>query len=116
MNGLQEVGISTAVDDFGVGYSSLNLIRELPWNVLKIDRSLLPGVGNDNRKTSYVMFRHIASMAKDLGLECITEGVETAEQVEVLKNNNCLYAQGFYFDKPLPVKDFEERMEKGGYY
>jgi len=116
VEGLQEVGISTAVDDFGVGYSSLNLIRELPWNVLKIDKSLLPGVGNDNRKTSYVMFRHIASMAKDLGLECITEGVETAEQVEVLKNNNCLYAQGFYFDKPLPVVDFEERLAKGGYY
>jgi len=116
VEGLQEVGISTAVDDFGVGYSSLNLIRELPWNVLKIDKSLLPGVGNDNRKTSYVMFRHIASMAKDLGLECITEGVETAEQVEVLKNNNCLYAQGFYFDKPLPVADFEERLAKGGYY
>ena len=115
VEGLREVGISTAVDDFGVGYSSLNLIRELPWNVLKIDRSLLPGVGNDNRKMSNLMFRHIAAMAKDMGLECITEGVETADQVEVLKKNDCPYAQGFFYDKPLPVEEFEERLKKGGY-
>ena len=115
VEGLREVGISTAVDDFGVGYSSLNLIRELPWNVLKIDRSLLPGVGNDNRKMSNLMFRHIAAMAKDMGLECITEGVETADQVEVLKKNDCPYAQGYFYDKPLPVEEFEERLKKGGY-
>ena len=115
VEGLREVGISTAVDDFGVGYSSLNLIRELPWNVLKIDRSLLPGVGNDNKKIANVMFGHIASLAKDMGLECITEGVETAEQVEVLKNNDCPFAQGFFYDRPLPVDDFEDRLKKGGY-
>ena len=115
VEGLQEVGISTAVDDFGVGYSSLNLIRELPWNVLKIDKSLLPGARNDNRKVSSLMYKHIASMAKDMGLECITEGVETAEQVEVLKSNDCPYAQGFFYDKPLPVEEFEERLKKGGY-
>ena len=114
VEGLREVGISTAVDDFGVGYSSLNLIRELPWNVLKIDRSLLPGVGNDNKKIANVMFGHIASLAKDMGLECITEGVETAEQVEVLKNNDCPFAQGFFYDRPLPVDDFEDRLKKGG--
>ncbi len=116
VEGLQEAGISTAVDDFGVGYSSLNLIRELPWNVLKIDRGLLPGVGNDNRKMSTLMYKHIASMAKDMGLECITEGVETQEQVEVLKLNDCPYAQGFFFDQPLPVKEFEKRLDIGGYF
>ena len=115
VEGLREVGISTAVDDFGVGYSSLNLIRELPWNVLKIDKSLLPGARNDNKKISSLMYKHIASMAKDMGLECITEGVETAEQVEVLKSNDCPYAQGFFYDKPLPVEEFEERLKKGGY-
>ena len=83
--------------------------------MLKIDKSLLPGVGNDNKKVSNLMFKHIASMAKDIGLECITEGVETADQVELLKNNDCPYAQGFFYDRPLPVEEFEERLKKGGY-
>ncbi len=115
VEGLQQIGISTAVDDFGMGYSSLNLIRELPWNVLKIDRSLLPGVGTDNKTLSTKVFKHIAAMANDIGLECLAEGVETPEQTEILKENGCPYAQGFYYDRPLPAEDFEKAMERGSY-
>lgn len=107
-------GFSVAVDDFGVGYSSLNLIREMPWKVLKIDKSFLPDgsedVDEDTQKK--VMLKHIIGMAQNLGLECIAEGVETAEQVTILKENNCYHAQGYLFDKPLPVEEFEDRLMK----
>ena len=110
--GLREQDISTSVDDFGVGYSSLNLIREMPWNVLKIDKSFLPTQEEDNNDPSKVkMLRHIITMSQDLGLECIVEGVETAEQVKLLKDCKCYLAQGFYFDRPLPVKEFEQKLE-----
>lgn len=110
--GLREQDISTSVDDFGVGYSSLNLIREMPWNVLKIDKSFLPTQEEENNDPSKVkMLRHIITMSQDLGLECIVEGVETAEQVKLLKDCKCYLAQGFYFDRPLPVKEFEQNLE-----
>lgn len=109
VEGLSNVGISTSVDDFGVGYSSLNLIRELPWKVLKIDKSFIP---QENRRNSpnCVMLKHLIAMAQDMGLECLAEGVETLDQVKLLKENNCYLAQGFYFDKPLPVNEFELRL------
>lgn len=110
--GLREQDISTSVDDFGVGYSSLNLIREMPWNVLKIDKSFLPTQEEEDNDPSKVkMLRHIITMLQDLGLECIVEGVETAEQVKLLKDCKCYLAQGFYFDRPLPVKEFEQKLE-----
>lgn len=109
VSGLQEQDVSASVDDFGVGYSSLNLIRELPWNVLKIDKSFLPAVyGTDVRKDT--IFRQLVALAQSLDLECIVEGVETAEQVRILKRNKCYLAQGFFFDRPLPVNEFERRM------
>ncbi len=106
--GLQQEGISTSVDDFGVGYSSLNLIKELPWNVLKIDKSFLEQ--HDEKLGNNVMLKHVIAMAHDLGMEVIVEGVETIEHIKLLKQNNCYLAQGFYFDKPLPKNDFIERM------
>lgn len=110
--GLRDQDISTSVDDFGVGYSSLNLIREMPWNVLKIDKSFLPTQEEEDKDPSKVkMLRHIITMSQDLGLECIVEGVETAEQVKLLKDCKCYLAQGFYFDRPLPVKEFEQKLE-----
>ncbi|MGN1416115.1 MAG: putative bifunctional diguanylate cyclase/phosphodiesterase [Oscillospiraceae bacterium] len=109
--GLREAGISTSIDDFGMGYSSLNLIKELPWNVLKIDKSFLPDE-NDSGSQKYVMLKHIIALAQDIGLECIVEGVESAEQVRLLKENNCFLAQGFYFDKPMPVEEFEKRLDE----
>lgn len=110
--GLREQDISTSVDDFGVGYSSLNLIREMPWNVLKIDKSFLPTQEEEDKDPSKVkMLRHIITMSQDLGLECIVEGVETAEQVKLLKDCKCYLAQGFYFGRPLPVKEFEQKLE-----
>lgn len=115
VEGLNEIGIHTSIDDFGIGYSSLNLISELPWNVMKIDRSLLPTSSTDEKDLSKVLYKHITAMAYDMGLECLTEGVETVEQVRILRDNSCEYAQGFYYDKPLPLDEFEKRLEIGEY-
>ncbi len=114
VSGLQKENVKTAVDDFGVGYSSLNLIRDIPWDVLKIDKSFVPETEDDNN-ISNVMFRHLISLAHDMGLECVVEGVETDEQLRILKKNNCQIAQGFLFDHPLPVEEFEERLINKSY-
>ncbi|WP_051437688.1 EAL domain-containing protein [Eubacterium xylanophilum] len=108
-------GIHTSIDDFGVGYSSLNIIRELPWNVMKIDRSLLPMSHAEKYNPATVVYKHITAMASEMGIECLTEGVETVEQLNILRENSCMYAQGYYFDKPLPLDEFEKRMEIGLY-
>ena len=107
--GLQNKGISTAVDDFGMGYSSLNLIRELPWNVLKIDKCFLDEAEDDPKKNAN-MLKHIISMASDLGMECVVEGVETEENLELIRENKCNIVQGYYFDRPLPKEEFEKRI------
>lgn len=109
VSGLRREGISTSVDDFGTGYSSMNLIRELPWNVIKIDKSFLPDKSDDDR-LKRVMFRHLVSLAQDMEIECIVEGVESVEQIKLLKESNCFLAQGFYFDRPLAVTDFEKKL------
>lgn len=114
--GLHERGIFTAVDDFGVGFSSLNLLSEIPWNVVKIDRGFLPIEADDENSTRSIMFRHVVSMARQLGLECVAEGVETKRQLEIMRENDCELAQGFYFDRPLCCEDFEKRlMDQSGY-
>ena len=112
VSGLQQEGIRTSVDDFGIGQSSLNLIREIQWNVLKLDRNFLPVDGENSHSTRSIMFKYVVAMAKELGLDCIAEGVETENQVRILKDNSCSLAQGFYFDKPLPAEEFEQRLDK----
>lgn len=109
VTGLQDLGIHTSVDDFGIGYSSLNLIRELPWNVLKIDKSFLNNKENVD-KNGDIMLSHVISMAQEIGLECLVEGVENVDQIKFLKENNCYLAQGFFFDKPLNKAAFESRL------
>ncbi|MBR0141668.1 MAG: EAL domain-containing protein, partial [Ruminococcus sp.] len=115
VSGLQEQNIFTSVDDFGMGYSSLNLIRVIPWNVLKVDRSFLPVEGEESDSVRSVMFKYVVAMAKELGLECIVEGVEFPVQLEILRNNKCELAQGFLFDRPLPLDEFEKRLDMKNY-
>ena len=115
VSGLQQAGVWTSVDDFGIGYSSLNLIREVPWNVLKVDKSFIPLDDEKEDSITSIMLKYVVAMAKELGLECIAEGVETHKQVETLRDNKCDLAQGFYFDKPLPKDEFEDRLKEGKY-
>ena len=113
--GLQEQNICTSVDDFGMGYSSLNLIRVVPWNVIKVDKIFLPLDGESQDSTRSVMFKYVVAMANELGLECIVEGVETTAQLDLLRQNGCHLAQGYLFDKPLPQDEFEKRLDMGKY-
>lgn len=113
VNGLQKAGISTSVDDFGVVYSSLNLIKEIPWDVLKLDKSMLPA--NEKTLRGSLMFKHIIAMAHEIGTVCVAEGVETDEQMQVLRDFGCSIAQGFFFDRPLPCTEFESRLKAHHY-
>lgn len=106
---LNREGISTAMDDFGTGYSSLSLIKELPWNMLKIDKSLLHGAQKEG-SVDQKMFKSIITMANDIGLECIVEGVETRDDIRLLKESNCWLAQGYYFSKPITEPEFEKLL------
>jgi EAL domain-containing protein (putative c-di-GMP-specific phosphodiesterase class I) len=107
VKGLQEQGIYTSVDDFGMGFSSLNLIRSLPWDVMKIDKSFLPKKDEPDKKTE-IMFRSIIAMANEMDMDCIVEGVESEEQVELLKENGCFLAQGYYFGAAKPMEEFTD--------
>ena len=112
VNGLRKMGFSMAVDDYGVGYSSLNLLRNIPWNVVKIDRSLLPeNADGINNNKLIVVLKHVVGMLQEIGMECVVEGVETEYQLDLLRKMDCDVVQGFYFDRPLLVEDFEKRMQ-----
>ena len=115
VEGLQEQHISTSIDDFGMGYSSLNLLRIVPWNILKIDRSFLPEDDEPDSSIRSTMFGFIVALAIELGLECIAEGVETYAQLELMREYHCELAQGYLFDKPLPVEEFKKRLDIDGY-
>ena len=107
---LHQLGFYTSIDDFGMGFSSLNLIRDIPWDVVKIDRSFLPGEGDNEKSPNYIMYKHVVAMATELGRECLTEGTESEYHINILKDNNCELAQGYYFDRPLPAEEFTERL------
>jgi len=108
---LRSSKFATSVDDFGMGYSSLNLIRVVPWDVLKVDKAFLPLDEESKSSIRSIMFKYVIAMAKELGLECIVEGVETPTQLKMLKENGCNEAQGYLFDKPLPMEEFEKRLD-----
>ena len=104
---LMEMGFGVSIDDFGAGYSSLNVLPSIPANILKLDKGFLQGRGFNERNRTLV--RHMISMAVDLNFRVICEGVETAQDVEFLRAVGCDMAQGYYFARPMPIDEFEER-------
>ena len=96
------LGISLAIDDFGTGYSSLSYLHRFPLDTLKIDRSFISSIGNGQDTE---IARTILPMALNLHLDVIAEGVETLEQLVLLKKLHCKYGQGFYFSKPLSAEE-----------
>ncbi len=110
---LKEGEIATAIDDFGTGYSSLSTLRDFPVSVIKIDRSF---INNEELNSSdEIVLRNIVTMANELGIDVVTEGVERPDQTQLLKNIGCHVVQGFLYDNPMPKKDFEKRLQKGVY-
>ncbi|MGI6500459.1 MAG: EAL domain-containing protein [Anaerostipes sp.] len=103
---LRNMGFVIEMDDFGSGYSSLNMLAEMPVDILKLDMKF---VQNEVKQTeSRGILSFVISLAKWLNLKVIAEGVETAEQIAALRSMDCNYVQGFYFAKPMPKKDFEK--------
>lgn len=109
MNSLRERGFLISIDDFGSGYSSLNLLKTLPIDILKLDREFF--MQNQMRENDKIIISSIISLAKGLGLKVISEGVETSEQAEFLRENCCDMAQGYLFYKPIPMEDFVQMFQ-----
>lgn len=114
LNRLKESGFSTSIDDFGSGYSSLNILSELDFQVLKLDKAFLDS-GIDNMKVRNIV-ESVITMAKKLQMRVVAEGVEHREELDFLKELSCDLIQGYYFDRPMPVKEFEKRLTTPDYY
>ena len=107
---LRDFGFLVEMDDFGSGYSSLNMLKDISVDVLKIDMGFLQKSQND--KKSRLILEKIIVLAKELGMKVVTEGVENVHQIDFLSEFGCDLFQGFYFSRPIPVSDFEERYFK----
>ncbi len=107
---LKEIGVQLSIDDFGTGYSSLSYLHRFPIDTLKIDRSFIStmGQGLENRE----IVQTIISLAKNLGMDVVAEGIETPEQCQRLRNLDCEYAQGFLFSRPLPQEDATKLLKE----
>ncbi len=104
MKKLKGLGINLAIDDFGTGYSSLGYLKKLPISTLKIDKSFV----QDMTKDDAAITNTIITLAKNLNLDVIAEGVETKEQVEFLSARNCYLMQGYFFSRPMAAEDIEK--------
>ena len=108
LTALKNLGVQLSIDDFGTGYSSLSYLHRLPFDTLKIDRSFVNPVGASGENSE--ILQTIISLAKNLKMRAIAEGIETETQLNILRNLNCDYAQGYLFSKPLPKEEMEAQL------
>ena len=108
LNELRAMGITISIDDFGTGFSSLVYLKKLPIDELKIDRSFVSDL--EANTDDQAIIQAILGLAKNLNISIIAEGVETQDQQRFLVDNACSYAQGYYFDKPMSIGDFVEKL------
>jgi len=107
LNGLRDMGVKVSIDDFGTGYSSLYVLRELPIDVLKIDKSFIDDLSNSKNLS---MIKTIIELGLNLNLHVLAEGVENEYQANLLVDHNCSSGQGYLFSKPVSVEGFEELL------
>jgi diguanylate cyclase (GGDEF)-like protein len=110
MTQIQQKGFLIALDDFGTGFSSLKYLKEFPINIIKVDKSFVDDIGKNQNNEAIILTT--LSMAKQLNMSCVAEGIETIEQVEFFKRNQCQHLQGYYFSKPVPATDIPALLEK----
>ena len=105
IKGLREKNYEIEMDDFGSGYSSLNMLSSMPIDILKMDRAFIKNIEHNEKDIQLVEL--ILGIAKNLKVPVIAEGVETEKQLRLLKRLGCEYVQGYYFSRPLPPSEFE---------
>jgi EAL domain-containing protein (putative c-di-GMP-specific phosphodiesterase class I) len=103
---LRQLGFMVLMDDFGSGYSSLNMLKEVPVDRIKLDLRFLTGEGDITR--GHIIVSNVIHMIGELDMDVIAEGVETERQANFLSDHGCVDMQGFYFYKPMTVDDFEK--------
>ena len=108
MQALHDAGFQLAMDDFGTGYSSLSYLKRFPIHKVKIDRSFISDLENDDDSKSIA--RAIIQMSHSLGLDVLAEGVETEAQLRYLQDDKCDYVQGYYTGRPMPASQFIEKF------
>lgn len=113
LNNLKALGIKIAIDDFGKGYSSLNYLKHLPIDCLKIDKSFVDELATN---PAGPLLKSIINLGKSLNFQVIAEGIELKNQVEFLKRNQCTIAQGYFFSRPMAASDFEVYASNHGTY
>ena len=111
ITGLKKLGPRIALDDFGTGYSSLNYIKQLPLDIIKVDKTFIDDIVEDDYAQAFVKL--IVDLSKTIGTKIVVEGVEHKEQYDLLKRLGVDYIQGYYFGKPVPAKVFEENNLEG---
>lgn len=110
---IKDINVKVSIDDFGSAYSSLQILKDVNMDILKIDKGFLDNIGvTDEFKFTKDVFvlKNIMNLAKDLDCKIICEGVETDKQIEILKNINCELGQGYVFAKPMPIIEYEKRF------
>ena len=105
---LQKLGVRMAFDDFGTGYASLSYLKKFRLDVLKIDRSFVMGLGESSDDMAIVSAA--IALGNQFGLSVIAEGIEEASTADVLRQMGCSEGQGYFFGKPMPVSEFEDRF------
>lgn len=106
---MRDNGIEVSIDDFGTGYSSLNVLKKLDVDIIKLDKSFIDTIRNEDVQDE-IFIRNIVNMINELGMRVVAEGVETDTQVEFLKKIDCAAVQGYYYDRPMPRDRFEDRL------
>ncbi|MCM1178847.1 MAG: bifunctional diguanylate cyclase/phosphodiesterase [Clostridium sp.] len=112
MGEIEQIGFRLSMDDFGTGYSSLGLLRKMPLNILKLDKSFVDGYVNEECEKERLMICDIINMAHHLGITVIAEGVETKVQRDMLRDAGCEIVQGFYYSKPIPIEEYEKLLRR----
>ena len=107
---LQEFGSKIYIDDFGTGYSSLRYLQDLPLDVIKIDRSFVDSITESDKSESLVTM--LVSLARSMNVDLIAEGIEDAAQLELLKQLDVRFGQGYFFSRPIPVDEAMKRIEQ----
>lgn len=107
INLIHDLGYTCSIDDFGSGYSSLNILKSIPVDTIKLDKAFFCGENSDTLKSDNIV-KSVIDLAKKLNMKTVSEGIEYDDQVQFLKNTDCDMIQGFYYSRPIPISDFEK--------